>query len=172
MESKTLKLIPEFPGYYISKNGQVYSVSNKRHKEGIFLSHTKLKSGHLKIALCKNGEHYQKYIHRLVLETFTGQCPPGMEACHNNGNPQDNKLDNLRWDTPKNNTKDSIIQGTHSSLRRGEKHNSTKLTEKDVKLIRELYKLKKFNQYQLAKRFNICQYNISKIIRKETWKHI
>ena len=31
---------------------------------------------------------------RLVLEVFVGPCPPGMEACHNDGDPHNNWLDN------------------------------------------------------------------------------
>jgi hypothetical protein len=38
-------------------------------------------------------------IHGAVLEAFVGPRPEGMEACHNNGNPAANRLENLRWDT-------------------------------------------------------------------------
>lgn len=42
---------------------------------------------------------YRVAVHRLVLESFVGPCPDGMEACHANGNGFDNRLENLRWDT-------------------------------------------------------------------------
>lgn len=45
-------------------------------------------------------------VHRLVLEAFVGPCPDGMECCHYDGNPKNNNLDNLRWDTPKSNQGD------------------------------------------------------------------
>lgn len=51
-------------------------------------------------------------IHRLVLETFVGPCPEGMEACHNNGNPADNRVENLRWDTHIANMADQRVHGT------------------------------------------------------------
>lgn len=42
---------------------------------------------------------YRVAVHRLVLESFIGPCPEGMEACHLNGNGFDNRIENLRWDT-------------------------------------------------------------------------
>src|SRR5688500_4928598 len=50
------------------------------------------------VALRRNGETVQERIHRLVLMAFVGPCPAGMEGCHNDGNPLNNALDNLRWD--------------------------------------------------------------------------
>jgi hypothetical protein len=54
-------------------------------------------------------------IHQLVLEAFVGPCPPGMEGCHNNGCPTDNRLENLRWDTPSSNSQDRIKHGNHNN---------------------------------------------------------
>ena len=35
-----------------------------------------------------------------------------MEVCHNNGRPADNRLENLRYDTPSNNNRDKVRHGT------------------------------------------------------------
>lgn len=51
-------------------------------------------------------------VHRLVLEAFQGPCPVGMEGCHKDGNSANNRLDNLRWDTPTNNHADKVAHGT------------------------------------------------------------
>lgn len=60
------------------------------------------------------GSRYpHSYVHRLVLEAFVGPCPPGMEACHWNGIPGDNRLHNLRWDTPSANNADILRLGRH-----------------------------------------------------------
>ena len=66
------------------------------------------------VILSVSGKHKTKTVHRLVLEAFVGPRPEGMEGCHNDGNTQNNKLENLRWDTRKNNHADSVKHGTHS----------------------------------------------------------
>ncbi len=52
------------------------------------------------------------YVHVLVLTAFRGHCPAGMEGCHNDGDPKNNRLSNLRWDTHSANQKDGFRHGT------------------------------------------------------------
>jgi len=56
-----------------------------------------------------------------------------MVACHDDGNPRNNDLANLRWDTPKNNERDKVAHGRSN---RGVRGSSAKLTETDVREIR------------------------------------
>lgn len=58
--------------------------------------------------------------HRAVLLAFIGPCLDGMECCHNNGDPLDNRLENLRWDTRQANTIDKINHGKHPYASRQE----------------------------------------------------
>lgn len=53
-----------------------------------------------------------KYVHRLVLFAFVGPCPEGMECRHLDGNRTNNRLSNLKWGTPEENTQDKIEHGT------------------------------------------------------------
>lgn len=55
-----------------------------------------------------DGKHTVRYVHHLVLEAFVGPRPPGMEACHFDGNAQNNRLENLRWGTSAENKADAI----------------------------------------------------------------
>lgn len=58
--------------------------------------------------------HYDRhYVHVLVLEAFVGPRPDGCEGCHNDGNPLNNRADNLRWDTASANQRDRLAHGTH-----------------------------------------------------------
>lgn len=57
----------------------------------------------------RDAPFYRVAVHRLVLESFVGPCPPGMEACHANGNGFDNRLENLRWDTHENNMAEQAL---------------------------------------------------------------
>lgn len=74
-------------------------------------------------------------VHRLVLEAFVGKCPIGKECLHVNGDKHDNRIENLRWGTHIENTKDKRIHGTHSY---GESHHSAKLSNDDVVEIKRL----------------------------------
>lgn len=51
-------------------------------------------------------------VSQLVLSAFVGLCPDGLEACHEDGNHLDDRLDNLRWDTHSANLLDRQRHGT------------------------------------------------------------
>jgi hypothetical protein len=52
------------------------------------------------------------YIHTLVLETYVGPCPPGMECRHLNGKPLDCRWpENLVWGTHGDNMRDRARHG-------------------------------------------------------------
>lgn len=72
----------------------------------------------LAVALYRDRVRTDVQIHRLVLEAFVGPRPEGLEGCHWNGDPTDNRLVNLRWDTRKANSADSVRHGTHSMVSR------------------------------------------------------
>lgn len=76
------------------------------------------RTSHLAVKLMVNGERKRRPVHRLVLEAFVGPYPEGMECCHADGDPTNNHLDNLRWDTRSANSHDSVKHGSHAmSLR-------------------------------------------------------
>jgi len=152
-----LRTINNFPNYAITKEGKVWS--NKHRK---FLKPYS-GSGYKLVWLWKDNKQFIKSIHRLLLETFVSPCPQGMEACHNNGNKLDNRLENLRWDTRSNNVIDSIKQGTFAN---------SKLTKDDVWKIRALYSTKKYSKRQVARMCNVAYSTTHCVINRKTWKHI
>ena len=159
--------IPNFPNYAITKDGKVWSnYSNK------WLSPGKTTNGYLFVCLCKNGQVKECRIHRLVLEAHTGRCPDGMEACHNNGNRLDNRIENLRWDTRSNNRKDSIKHGTASCIRCGEESNNHKLTERDVRMIIYMWRTGELMQREIAEIYSVYPSRISSIVNRKSWKYI
>jgi hypothetical protein len=122
------------------------------------------------VGLWIEGKRKYFLLSRLVLTMFVGPCPEGMECCHEDGNPKNNKVGNLRWDTHKNNHKD---MERHGRNRRGEDRSSSKLTTNEVLEIRHLYATGKFTQRQLADKFGMSsQMTVSKIVRRETWIHV
>ena len=76
------------------------------------------KVGYPIVMLWRNNKSKTLYVHRLVLEAFVGPCPDGMECCHHNDDPLDNRLSNLRWDDRKGNMSDMIRLGGHSEQKK------------------------------------------------------
>jgi len=107
------------------------------------------------------------YPHQLVLKTFVGPCPEGMEGCHSNGDPTDDRLENVRWDTHKNNMADCARHGRMPDIR-GEKSGSAKLTNDNVKGIRA----SRAPTATLAVRYNVSGATIRRVKTRKIWKHI
>lgn len=111
-------------------------------------------------------------VHRLILEAFVGSCPEGMEACHWNDDPTDNRLENLRWDTHRANGADMVRNGHHGGAScPGERHRRAKLTESDV---REIFALRQrgVSNLEIAALMGISSPNVCNILRGRTWKHL
>lgn len=119
--------------YEVSNFGNVKSLARIDHrgrnwKESIIGGMRK--SGYMICTLSKKGKKRQIFIHKLVMEAFVGKKPFFNSAiCHGDGNPSNCNLINLRYDTPKGNSGDTII---HGRTNRGYKHWSNKLTNDQV----------------------------------------
>lgn len=111
-------------------------------------------AGHLCISLSKNKKSKNYGVHQLILFTFKGPCPLGMEACHNNGIPWDNRSINLRWDTHKNNYLDYV---KHSNI--------DNLTREQLLIVRDLLMLCKYTHLQISEMTKIKFQKVAKIER-------
>lgn len=109
-----------FEGFYeVSDHGSVRSVTRivkfsrgaTRVAPSRVLSAATDSVGYQRVSLRRDGHGQTKKVHRLVLEAFTGGCPDGHMACHNNGDPGDNRLVNLRWDSATENMFDRVRHG-------------------------------------------------------------
>ncbi len=160
------RVIPNWSGYRVTTNGRVWSHHSKR-----WLESSKSKIGYSQVNLHKHGKHFNNLVHRLVLETFVGPCPKGMECRHLDGNPANNQLNNLKWGTRSENMRDRVRHGTSS---RGEQSGNAKLTESIVILIRQLWNIRWMGvkQWELAEMFNISQGHVTNIVNRRRWKHI
>jgi hypothetical protein len=58
-------------------------------------------------------------MHRVILTAFAGPCPPRMECRHFNGDPLDNRSENLPWGTRSENVMDLVRHGTHGGVDAG-----------------------------------------------------
>ena len=124
--------------YQVSDLGGVRSkdriAKNGRKFKGRPVSPIKTRKGYLVVNLTGgSGIRKQVQLHRLILLSFKGEPVDGYECCHNNGVRDDCRLDNLRWDSRKNNHADKIKHGTRQI---NEKNGWCKLTSQEVEFIR------------------------------------
>jgi hypothetical protein len=178
--------IPDFPGYEVSDLGRVRSywkgVGQPPGVQGQIpggktiadtpqrlLKGSLDKGGYHRVILSKEGKHHHFKTHALVLDTFIGPCPPGMQGCHGDGIRTHNWLSNLRWDSCKNNHHDRLGHGTAPS---GERNGQSVLTETDVIQIRALFAQGGYSKRNLGEMFNVSPSNIGHIIHRQSWTHL
>lgn len=125
--------------------------------------------GYQIVKLCRGGEARSFRVHRLVLAAFVGPAPAGHQGCHNNGDPSDNRLDNLRWDTPAGNALDKKAHGTQPH-NRGETNPNVKLSESDARAIRE-YPRYRGSVADLVSKYNISRPTVEAIRYGRLWRH-
>lgn len=89
----------------LRKNGSPYRVAPK------VLSTHAHEGGYPRVGLRGGGRSRLVYVHRAVLEAFVGPAPEGLLCCHGDGDPTNNALSNLRWDTQAANVADMVSHG-------------------------------------------------------------
>lgn len=111
--------------YRISTHGRIRSVDryipgngwrNQKTRKipGKMMTPLPNRGGYLHVTLSNNGVKKLFRLHTLVLTTFVGPCPPGMECRHYpDQDRKNNRLENLQWGTRGENNKDKRENGTN-----------------------------------------------------------
>lgn len=102
------KDIPGYEGFYQANcSGGIRSLNYLAHSGVIKELKTCLrKSGYLVVCLGKNGKNKLYKVHQLIAMTFLQHVPDGMNSVidHINGDKLDNRIENLRIVSQKENT--------------------------------------------------------------------
>lgn len=114
------------------------------------------KTGHQSVVLGRgtNG----KPVHQLIMRTFVGEPCEGQEVRHKNGNPTDNRLENLEYGTRTENILDVFRQG--KAWR--------KLTADDVQAIRRALSMGRPGA-AIANEYGVSRSSISSIKQGRTF---
>jgi len=169
-EIKIWKKIPGYPDYSVSNHGDVRRDTGSN--AGRYLKPA-LRAGGKRpgVTLSKferGAKPKQFYVHRLVCLAFLGPCPPGMEVCHLNDNPLDNRLGNLVYGTRKLNMHHAKLNGR---IAQGERVGSAKLSEREVHAIR--HRLRNGEPItKIAGDFDVNPPAVWSILHGKTWKHL
>lgn len=117
--------VPGYEGLYsVSSRGTVRSeprrIAHYRGGESVLPARElkpDISATYYRVTLCREGKTTRESIHRLVCEAFHGPAPEGKPwVLHKNGNPRDNRAENLYWGTPKENMQDKIRHGRNHEL--------------------------------------------------------
>ena len=103
----------------------------------------------------------QRYVHRLMWESFIGPVPKCYEIDHIDGDKLNNNISNLRVLTHKQNIRASIRLGKFPM---GERHYKATVPDEKVKLIRELHSLGDHTTKQIAEATQIKESTIDSFI--------
>lgn len=170
------KDIPRYPGYQASSFGRVRSIDRI-----IFLGkHPRVYKGRIKKpCLYTQKDGYRSYkthlavnkkiffvgVHRLVAEAFLGPLPKGFHTMHLDGNSLNNRLENLRYGTAKENAATTVLLGRGAT--KGTKNHNNRLSEDDVRDVRKL--LVMFNEYIIAEMYGVSRGCILGIKQNKNW---
>ena len=96
-----LKEIKDFPEYFVSEKGKIFSFKNKINMIELVLEIQN--NGYVYVNLYKNGKRKHARVHRLVAEAFIENPGSKPVVNHKDGNKQNNDVSNLEWVTHKEN---------------------------------------------------------------------
>ena len=99
------KEVPGFEGRYeVSDLGEI-----RNTETGIELKGYINTNGYPRVVLRRNGKSVPRYIHQLVALAFLGEPPEGKpNVLHWDDNPENNRVENLRWGDQRENGKDWV----------------------------------------------------------------
>jgi hypothetical protein len=170
--------LPGFEGFIaVSNHGRVYTYPRVVEKlcgfsgeivrqsyKGRLLKQHNDGNGYKRFSFGVNGKRHQMLVSRAVLMAFVGASKPGQFACHNDSDPFNNMLENLRWDDQKGNMKDRMDRGLYA---KGEAHHAVKVP---VELVDRLQS-GTVTAAQAARETGFRYVNLWRIAKGHSWKH-
>jgi hypothetical protein len=146
--------------YEVSNRGCIRSLFRfKRPRRMMAQVH---RSGHLFVNLRDGSSVKRGQLHRLVLLAFRGDPPEGCVASHLNGDPADNRLENLAWESDMANRRRMVEHGT---ILKGENHPMAKLTDEQCAEMAAL-RSRGMTFTELGRRYGVHKWTAAKACRR------
>jgi len=162
--------------YEVSNQGRVRSLDREVERpnrwgsisidkrKGRVLKAVSHQGGHLFVQLGRKNPHF---VHRLVLAAFVRQRLDGEECRHLDGNPKNNRVENLAWGTRFENMADRKLLGEENPPR-GTRNPRAKFAESDIHYIRQQTKLGR-SFAQVARDIGASRAAVGKVAMGYTW---
>lgn len=153
--------VAERPAYEVSSHGRM-------RRAGVILR-PQIANGYPTIFLKCGRPWVRRYVHRMVLLAFVGEPPTPLHECaHADGDRSNPRVENLSWVTRSENAED---RRRHGTLSVGEKAGPFRFVAADIQEMRQLAR-EGFNQPEIAAQFGCHQTHVSKVLRREIWRHV
>jgi hypothetical protein len=178
MDTIEWRQVPGFPRYEIGSDGSLRTWIRRERKwrdpcddkrpAPQMISGTTTPLGYRAYILRKEvrGKPYRRTAHRLVALAFLPNPDNLPDVAHNDGDPGNNHVTNLRWSTHRDNQMDMRRHGT---MQDGEKCVTAKLTAQQVADIRRLHDGKYGTGRRLAREYGVSPACISRIKHGGGW---
>jgi len=173
IEQEEWRDVPFAIGFYqVSSLGRIRSHSRggKPQPGWTIMKGARQPAGYVKLhSLRFHGRAESWWLHRLVAFAFLGPPPfEGAEVRHMDGNPANNRADNLKWGTHTENQRDIV---RHGRARHGEDNHRTTLSNTDAtEILRQCRDGER--QRKVAERFGVSLTTVSRIVRGLKWQTI
>jgi hypothetical protein len=158
------KTIKRYKDYQVSDLGNVKSF---KRCNVIYVKKELSKKGYYRVALFKDGVRKYFSVNRLVAEAFIPNLENKPQVNHINGIKTDDNVKNLEWCTQSENMKHAYKNGLNFA-NSGSKCNLSKLTEKEVKEIRQIGN--SMYRKEVAKIYGVNRLTIGHIVNNKSWK--
>lgn len=155
------RVIAEAPAYAVSNLGRVRRVAPDKFNRPMRVLRTPLNDkGYPNLNLHIDGKQYLRRVHQLVCTAFHGPKPTDKHECrHLDGDPLNNRADNLTWGTSAENEQDKRRHGTYYK-RFGKVNFRLTLSETAIHEI----KTAKASRRSIARQFGISCHTVNEVI--------
>lgn len=169
--------IPGLPGYEIDTEGNAWTQWRRAATGRSYVIGTEWKplkwcyntGGYPSIRMkTPDGKRVMFLVHHLVLITFVGPRPDGMECRHLDGDRGNPRVGNVVWGTSSENAKDRVRHGTIT----GERNHQAKMTDEVAREVLRRVEVGGSVGRRTAKELGLSYSQVSKIRRGKKWKHL
>ena len=97
--------------FEVNTNGEIYKIKKNGSKKMASISYVSRNKKYGMVTYYDNGKQKRLYVHRLIAEAFIPNIDNKPQVNHIDGNPLNNKVENLEWVTAKENMQHAYKTG-------------------------------------------------------------